>query len=185
MALGCNPVINSKEEIDRSDLILPPQQEKLIQKVHAVNPNVVLMLLTNYPYAIGWEQENLPAIEKDFYAGTPVLTKNRYGAGSAWYVASRAEQDFYADFVGKVSKDAGIVPVWEEIPGVEVCIRENETHRYLFFLNHSGETVRITPEEGGDSLLDKKRYEKGESFVLEKKGVMILRRECGKQGYRE
>lgn len=129
--------------------------------------------------------EALAFYEKDFYAGTPVLTKNRYGAGSAWYVASRAEQDFYADFVGKVSKDAGIVPVWEEIPGVEVCIRENETHRYLFFLNHSGETVRITPEEGGDSLLDKKRYEKGESFVLEKKGVMILRRECGKQGYRE
>lgn len=62
VALGCNPVINSKEEIDRTDLILPPAQEKLIQEIYRANPNVVLMLFTNYPYAVNWEQEHLPAI---------------------------------------------------------------------------------------------------------------------------
>lgn len=62
VVLGCNPMINSKEEIDRTDIILPPKQEELIQEIYKVNPNVVLMLLTNYPYSINWEQEHIPAI---------------------------------------------------------------------------------------------------------------------------
>ncbi|HCL02996.1 MAG TPA: beta-glucosidase [Lachnoclostridium phytofermentans] len=62
LVAGCNPVINSKEEIDRSDLDLPPYQEHLIKQVHKVNPNVILILITNYPYAIRWEREHIPAI---------------------------------------------------------------------------------------------------------------------------
>ena len=62
VALGCNPMINSKEEIDRTDIILPPKQEELIREIYKVNPNVVMMLLTNYPYSINWEQEHIPAI---------------------------------------------------------------------------------------------------------------------------
>ena len=62
LVAGCNPVINSKEEIDRIDLDLPPYQKRLIQHVHKVNPNIILVLITNYPYAICWEKENIPAI---------------------------------------------------------------------------------------------------------------------------
>ncbi len=62
LALGCNPVINSKEEVDRSDLSLPPFQEELAETVLAVNSRAVLVLLTNYPYAIGKLQEKLPAV---------------------------------------------------------------------------------------------------------------------------
>jgi beta-glucosidase len=60
--LGSNPTINSKEEIDRTDIILPPYQEELIKAVYAANPNTILVLITNYPYAINWEQEHIPAI---------------------------------------------------------------------------------------------------------------------------
>jgi beta-glucosidase len=60
--LGSNPMINSKEEIDRTDIILPPYQEELIKSVYNANPNTILALITNYPYAINWEQEHIPAI---------------------------------------------------------------------------------------------------------------------------
>ncbi|HEX3020958.1 MAG TPA: glycoside hydrolase family 3 C-terminal domain-containing protein, partial [Lachnospiraceae bacterium] len=60
--LGSNPVINSKEEVDREDIILPPYQHELIKAVYEANPNTILVLITNYPYAINWEQENIPAI---------------------------------------------------------------------------------------------------------------------------
>lgn len=62
LALGCNPMINAKEEIDRSTIILPPEQEKLMEAVYQVNHNIVLVLFSNYPYAINEAQKKLPAI---------------------------------------------------------------------------------------------------------------------------
>ena len=62
MALGCNPMMNAKEEIDRSTIDMIPLQQKLLEAVYSVNPNVAVVLITNYPYAIGWMQEHVPAI---------------------------------------------------------------------------------------------------------------------------
>lgn len=62
LVLGSNPVVNSKEEIDRSDLILPPSQERLMRAVYEANPNTVLLLVANYPYAACWAKEHIPAI---------------------------------------------------------------------------------------------------------------------------
>ena len=62
VALGCNPVMNAKEEIDRSTIDMIPLQQKLLEAVYEVNPNVAVVLLTNYPYAINWMQEHVPAI---------------------------------------------------------------------------------------------------------------------------
>jgi Beta-glucosidase-related glycosidases len=60
--MGCHPIISGKEDADRVDLFLPPVQRKILQKIKLVNPNIILVLITNYPYAIDWEKENLPAI---------------------------------------------------------------------------------------------------------------------------
>ncbi len=62
VAVGSNPVINSKEEVDRTTLALPPFQQKLIDAVHAVNSDTVVILVTNYPYAITKLQEEIPAL---------------------------------------------------------------------------------------------------------------------------
>lgn len=62
VVLGCNPVINSKEEIDRTTLALPPTQQKLADAVLKANPNTIVVMLTNYPYAINRLQETVPAI---------------------------------------------------------------------------------------------------------------------------
>ena len=62
LALGCNPMINAKEEVDRSTILLPPEQEKLLDAVCQANPNVVLALFSNYPYAITEADKKVPAI---------------------------------------------------------------------------------------------------------------------------
>lgn len=62
VALGCNPVVNAKEEIDRSTIDMIPLQEKLVEAVYEANPNVAVVLIANYPYAINWMQEHVPAI---------------------------------------------------------------------------------------------------------------------------
>lgn len=60
--IGCNPVINSKEEVDRTTIVLPTEQEELVKRVAAVNPNTIVALISNYPYAIGELEKNVPAI---------------------------------------------------------------------------------------------------------------------------
>ena len=62
VALGCNPMMNAKEETDRSTIGMIPMQEKLLEAVYSVNPNVAVVLITNYPFAINWMQEHVPAI---------------------------------------------------------------------------------------------------------------------------
>ncbi|MCD8336325.1 MAG: glycoside hydrolase family 3 C-terminal domain-containing protein [Lachnospiraceae bacterium] len=62
LTLGNCPVINGKEDADRPSIQFPRQQRELAQAVFAANPKTVLVLYANYPYAIDWEQANLPAI---------------------------------------------------------------------------------------------------------------------------
>lgn len=73
---------------------------------------------------------------EDFYAGTPALLVNEYGAGKAYYVCADAEQSFYDDLYKKLVKEAGVSGVWDDIPdGVEVTVREDEQHAYVFIQN--------------------------------------------------
>lgn len=62
VVVGNHPLINAKEEIDRPDIELPAYQEKLIKAVHAANPNTIVVVISGYPFAINWVNDNIPAI---------------------------------------------------------------------------------------------------------------------------
>lgn len=62
LALGCNSMINAKEEVDRTTINLPLAQEKLLEEIYKVNKNTILVLFSNYPYAINSADKKLPAI---------------------------------------------------------------------------------------------------------------------------
>lgn len=62
LVIGSNPVINSKEEIDRKTLALPPFQQKLTDSVLAVNPNTAVVIVSNYPYSCCKLQKEAPGI---------------------------------------------------------------------------------------------------------------------------
>jgi beta-glucosidase len=49
-----------RESVDRKAINL--EQEELIQQVFAANPKTVVVLISSYPYAINWTQDNVPAI---------------------------------------------------------------------------------------------------------------------------
>lgn len=51
LALGCQPMVNAKEEHDRSTIMLPPCQQALLDAVTAANGNTAMVLFSNYPYA--------------------------------------------------------------------------------------------------------------------------------------
>ena len=51
-----------REAVDRQSISLDSAQEALVKNLYKVNPNIVLVLISNFPYAINWEQANIPAI---------------------------------------------------------------------------------------------------------------------------
>jgi beta-glucosidase len=51
-----------KEAVDRKSIELDPAQLNLIRRVKAANAKTIVVLISSFPYAINWVQENVPAI---------------------------------------------------------------------------------------------------------------------------
>jgi beta-glucosidase len=49
-----------REAVDRQSLTL--EQEELIKQVYQANPKTIVVLISSFPYAINWTQDNVPAI---------------------------------------------------------------------------------------------------------------------------
>ena len=108
----------------------------------------------------------------DFYQGYPALTVNRYGKGSAWYVAADAEQVFQEDFIAKLLEHeeiCGAVP--GEIPeGLEVTTSESEDVRYYIYQNFgTGRVMLPLPEGEAETVFGDPKQE------LEPYGLVVLR----------
>jgi beta-glucosidase len=58
----CTTPSEGKEAVDRKSIDLDPQQLRLIRSVKAANAKTIVVLVSSFPYAIGWVQENVPAI---------------------------------------------------------------------------------------------------------------------------
>jgi len=54
----------------RASLDLPGLQQELLEAVHAVNKNIVLVLMNGRPLTINWADENVPAIVEAWQLGT-------------------------------------------------------------------------------------------------------------------
>lgn len=87
---------------------------------------------------------------EDFYAGTPALLVNSYGAGKAYYVCADAEQAFYDDLYRTLAQEAGIEGVLgEAVPdGVEVTSRNDGRSDYIFIQNFNRFEIRMQLPEG-------------------------------------
>ena len=95
--------------------------------------------------------ESLCSYEEDYYAGNPVLTKNSFGKGSAWYLAARTDDAFLRKVYSELAAAAGL-PVQALPDTVEKHVRTDDSHRYTFYLNFSTESVTVDVPEGTDLL---------------------------------
>ena len=69
----CPLASNGKEAVDRKSITL--EQEELVKQVYAANPRTIVVLISSFPYAINWTQQNVPAIVH--------MTHNSQEAGNA------------------------------------------------------------------------------------------------------
>lgn len=84
-----------------------------------------------------------------YYAGTPAVTVNRYGAGQVIYVGTSLD-----DAGMKQVAERFVVPLLDDLldspEGVEIVQRRNEKGLWTFVLNHTGEIKTLRMEMRGE-----------------------------------
>ncbi len=115
----------------------------------------------------------LTTYDEDFYAGMPVLTRNLFGKGRAYYMATRPDSEFYDKLVTMLCEEQGVQPVLN-VPGVEATLRTNGNQDYLFLLNHSKEEKQMTADRDYSDLLSGATILGGETIRIGGVDVRIL-----------
>lgn len=118
--------------------------------------------------------EALASYETDFYAGMPALTRNNYGKGTAYYVATRSNADFYRTLIDEICTASNIQPIIDTPDCIEVTRRSNTNGTFLFFLNHDTEEHAVTLNRNGKDILTDTEYQNGGTLTLAPKDVAIL-----------
>ncbi|AXO36969.1 beta-galactosidase [Micromonospora echinospora] len=76
--------------------------------------------------------------------GVPALTRNAVGAGAAWYVGTRLDDDATDRLVARLLAETGVRPPVDAPAGVEVVRRRSAADRsWLFVINHTTEPARL------------------------------------------
>jgi len=115
---------------------------------------------------------------EDFYQGIPAAAFNRYGDGSAYYIAADAEQAFYDDLYRHVVDEAQVERILDcRIPeGVEVNSRQTEEAEYVFVQNYNREAVEMDLGNEEHELV----YGKNGTVLPPFGTVVLMRRKSGR-----
>ncbi|MBX4264575.1 beta-galactosidase [Clostridium estertheticum] len=91
----------------------------------------------------------LATYKSDFFAGRPALTVNKYGNGSAYYIASRNKEDFNELFYGDLIKRLGIKQtVKTKLPqGVTAQLRTDGDNDFIFLMNFNNCDEKVSLDE--------------------------------------
>ena len=103
----------------------------------------------------------------------PVLTRNSFGKGEAWYVATSPDDAFLNGLVRQLCDQKDIQPVLVTPENVEATKRVKNGKEYTFVLNHTDieQTVQIGERNMRDLLTD---VEYAQTLTIAGKGVAIL-----------
>ncbi|MBI1258209.1 MAG: beta-galactosidase [Chloroflexi bacterium] len=118
--------------------------------------------------------EVIAAYGSDFYAGMPVVTRNAFGAGAAYYLGTDADDAFLDRFYGEIAQAHGITALLNAPRGVEVSARSKDGQTLIFVLNHNAQavTVKLGEARYRDLLSDQVLTNE---LALEAYGVAILK----------
>ena len=114
----------------------------------------------------------------DFYAGTPAVTRHRFGdaGGEGWYVATALDQPGVDRVVRRVLTRHDLLGPYADHPALETATRvAPDGARLHFLLNHAPEPAHLTAHTTATDLLTGKRVEEGEPLTLDPLGTLILR----------
>ncbi len=83
--------------------------------------------------------EALAVYDSKFFRGTPAVTKNAYGGGTVYYIATVGSQALYDKLARSIAESAEIPFIPDLPPRVEVTTRTGNGKTTRFVFNNSGE----------------------------------------------
>jgi len=109
------------------------------------------------------------------WAGRAAATANRAGNGTAWYIGTALDQDFYADLFRRIAGQAGIRRLAWVPEGVDASTRWVNGKQVIFLVNPYGHAQRLDLDRQYHSILDGKAV--SGRVDLPGYGVMVLKTE--------
>jgi beta-galactosidase len=88
--------------------------------------------------------------ERGPVAGHAAITRNAFGRGAAWYLATALDEASYAAFMSEILAEAGVGPTHVPV-GVELVTRSSAIARFTFVINHSA-IAAVVPATGTELI---------------------------------
>jgi beta-galactosidase len=82
-------------------------------------------------------------------AGVPAVTRNAWGTGTTWYLATRPDPMTLTALLDRIRTEAGVRSVLSSVPeGIEAVRRRGPDADYLFLIDHggNGSEVPVAPD---------------------------------------
>ncbi|MBP1137405.1 beta-galactosidase [Arthrobacter sp. PvP023] len=116
--------------------------------------------------------EVLATYESGRLAGSPAVTRNSFGKGSAVYLSARVDDAFLEALLATEREASGVRPELAAPAGVQVRRRTGKGASFLLVLNHNDAPARVDVGRGGTDRLSGRRVEG--SVELAANGVLVL-----------
>lgn len=129
--------------VEEIDALHPDQHNTIIMKkeIQSLKGSYTCNILFDLLHSEG--AEIIAAYGNDFYKGMPIVTKNSFGKGNAWYVASSPDQEFVEGLMMHITSEKDIEPIVKADPGIEVSKRIKDNQEFIFVLNHNADERNI------------------------------------------
>ena len=102
----------------------------------------------------------------------PCITENRFGQGSAVYVATDPEMPFLQALIDKICFCSGVSGLMKTPDGVEAARRYKDGKMYTFLINHNNFETSVTLDETYRNLLGTEQV--SGKIVLKPLDVLVL-----------
>jgi len=112
--------------------------------------------------------------------GVPAVTRHTYGAGTAWYLATRPDPATLGALLTRIREEAGVEPVATTPLGIEAVRRRGPHADYLFLIDHGGQGAEVPVAADATELLTGKPA--SGSVTVPPGGTAVVREPHGADG---
>lgn len=124
--------------VEEIDSLGPERKNGLVFGDHSVTDCNMLYDIIHLEGA-----ETIAEYASDFYAGTPAVTKNKFGNGQTYYVGTVPNEEGIDKILSMAVQDASITPIIEEFTKLEVVRRRAEDGHIYFIMNFDDEPHKL------------------------------------------